>query len=512
MVHLSDEVSTAAPLTSVSEYTTFVKSTSIFPPTTIPRNLAYLCCGLTEEFCELQAALSSGADKTAVLKEMGDVTWYLTAMSLELGSCPYTDRSFGPESVAPAATEPDTVEGAMKAVLLHIGSVCGRTKKSIRDDGLTAEKICAILDGIGGIIGLFEKCLAPKLGFTLLEPMVVSFASPTAAWFAERSQLPQHSPTQQQVSKPSNLVCHNIASSYGFEHRIPVLANRSAGCECAAQNRKSFHFSGINVFCTKCPFTMVHLSDEVSTAAPLTSVSEYTTFVKSTSIFPPTTIPRNLAYLCCGLTEEFCELQAALSSGGDDKTAVLKEMGDVTWYLTAMSLELGSCPYTDRSFGPESVAPVATERDTVEGAMTAVLLQIGSVCGRTKKSIRDNGLTAEKICAILDGIGGIIGLFERCLAPKLGFTLLEPMVVSFASPTAAWFAERSQLPQHSPTQQQVSKPSNLVCHNIGSSYGFEHRIPVSANRSAGCECAAQNRKSFHFSGINVFCTKCPQDT
>jgi len=76
-------------------------------------------------------------------------------------------------------------------------------------------------------------------------------------------------------------------------------------------------------------------------------IKEYEGLVKSTAVFDKT---QAMTYLSLGLTSEAGEVAGHLKRvyRGDEKMTpellekVSKELGDVLWYLTAMSLEIGS--------------------------------------------------------------------------------------------------------------------------------------------------------------------------
>lgn len=162
--------------------------------------------------------------------------------------------------------------------------------------------------------------------------------------------------------------------------------------------------------------------------------NKYQDFVKSTCIFKPLTVPRNLSYLFCGVVEEMCEFREAVKLG--QETAVLKELGDVCWYLTAMSLQLdvllADLVLSQKENVPKKEENVPKKEEKTGDLFTEMLLLTGPMGGKIKKAIRDDKdmLTADKKCAILDSICGIFRHLSGRVCPVFGTDLLGVMQIN----------------------------------------------------------------------------------
>ena len=181
-------------------------------------------------------------------------------------------------------------------------------------------------------------------------------------------------------------------------------------------------------------------------------------------------VPRNLSYLYCGLVEEFCEFRSAVklleereeeeelkrkedvSSSeespevGTKRLGVLKELGDVTWYLSAMCNELGVELESVVQVGQQSeedstlkLSPVSSP--DLANLLDQVLSQIGTIGGKVKKSIRDDNetITEEKKEVIVQCIREIFRVINEGLCPLYKSSLLDVMRLN-AAKAASRFA------------------------------------------------------------------------
>ena len=108
----------------------------------------YPALGLVDETVELLDVLDKGLYRYRheVIKEMGDVLWYLTALANDLGLDMASVVGLGEE---PAIRGPDGIPDAKLAKHLLIiflrgaGKIAGRVKKALRDDGgeITADRL-----------------------------------------------------------------------------------------------------------------------------------------------------------------------------------------------------------------------------------------------------------------------------------------------------------------------------------------------------------------------------------
>ena len=209
-------------LTRVSEYGVFASLTAIYGRVSVPRNLSYLYCGVVEEFCEFKSAARTleklqteqgsgdigaeqgsgdvgaeqgsgdigaeledgdvGTARLAVLKELGDVTWYLSAMCNELEL--KLDDVVSEEKVTEEDSTPDLSE-LLDQVLRNVGTIGGKVKKAIRDDQeeMTSEKRGTIERCIREIFRVIQHDLCPRYSSSILEVMRLN-AKKAASRFA----------------------------------------------------------------------------------------------------------------------------------------------------------------------------------------------------------------------------------------------------------------------------------------------------------------------------------------
>ena len=211
-----------AELTRVSEYGVFTTFTAIYNRISVPRNLSYLYCGVVEEFCEFKAALKllnnakvenisegeeeytqndlnilKGKEEAArldVLKELGDITWYLTAMCNELEielesmvSLRFTETSEEGETLKVRLVKLNSadLQEILDQVLTHIGTIGGKVKKSIRDDNetITDEKKMVIECSIREMFRVISVEICPLFNSTMREVMRLN-AAKAASRFA----------------------------------------------------------------------------------------------------------------------------------------------------------------------------------------------------------------------------------------------------------------------------------------------------------------------------------------
>ena len=122
-----------------------------------------------------------GAARLAVLKELGDVTWYLSAMCNELEL--KLDEVVSDEKVTKDSA-PDLAE-LLDQVLMNVGTIGGKVKKAIRDDQeeMTSEKRGTIERCIRDIFRVIQHDLCPRYSSSILEVMRIN-AKKAASRFA----------------------------------------------------------------------------------------------------------------------------------------------------------------------------------------------------------------------------------------------------------------------------------------------------------------------------------------
>ena len=211
-------------LNKVSEYhecyQVFTNFTSIHKLVdSVPRNLSYLYCGAVEEFCEFKAAVRTlhqvmkeetkeeelekkgdvsseeespkvTAQRLGVLKELGDVTWYLTSMCNELkvdleSVVQFTEELEEDKTLQLNSASSDQLSDLMDQVLSNLGTIGGKIKKSIRDDNeiVTNEKKKVIVQCIREVFQVISEELCPRFRSSLREVMRLN-AAKAASRFA----------------------------------------------------------------------------------------------------------------------------------------------------------------------------------------------------------------------------------------------------------------------------------------------------------------------------------------
>jgi hypothetical protein len=125
---------------------------------------------------------------------------------------------------------------------------------------------------------------------------------------------------------------------------------------------------------------------------------------------------------------------------------VLKELGDVTWYLSAMCnelcVELESVVQVDEQLEQDEPQGVSSESSAELGdLLDRVLSQIGTIGGKVKKSIRDDNetMTKEKKEVIVRCVKDIFGVISGELCRRYRSSLLEVMRLN-AAKAASRFA------------------------------------------------------------------------
>jgi NTP pyrophosphatase (non-canonical NTP hydrolase) len=127
------------------------------------------------------------------------------------------------------------------------------------------------------------------------------------------------------------------------------------------------------------------------------NLNEYQDKAITTAVYPE---EFQIAYPMLGLVEELGEL---FDTNPEDKESVVKELGDVVWYVSALSYDLGlrlqNC--YDNALMDDSVLDIhALHKNTVRTA------------GRVKKILRGDDFSDEKILDIQGYLGDILRRVE----------------------------------------------------------------------------------------------------
>lgn len=116
-----------------SDYQVAARSTAIYPK--IGNNFPYVALGLVDETLEFLEKMTNGSDDTEKLKELGDVSWYISNCYSELG------LPMGKAPTYPVVYNYGNECTTLDHILINCGKVAGLAKKAIRDDdGLVTEE------------------------------------------------------------------------------------------------------------------------------------------------------------------------------------------------------------------------------------------------------------------------------------------------------------------------------------------------------------------------------------
>jgi MazG nucleotide pyrophosphohydrolase domain len=125
-------------------------------------------------------------------------------------------------------------------------------------------------------------------------------------------------------------------------------------------------------------------------------LNDYQAAAKATALYP-FPVPGVPVYPLIGFAGEVGELMEALVGRPVDQDAVLKESGDVLWYLAAIATDIGfqlGDVYTD--FG-DVRRTVEHLRDSFIWTPSAALtIFVGKIAEDVKKSIRDSGSVVDE--------------------------------------------------------------------------------------------------------------------
>lgn len=132
---------------NLNEYQKRTKETAIYPE---EKAIEYLAFGLNDEWVEAVEKVEEGADKEAILDELGDCWWYLARLSDELGM--ELSSLLG---TLDAELDPD-IGGIITSC---IGKMQGRVKKYIRGDYEVSELSGKVLEYMEAIGSGFELML-----------------------------------------------------------------------------------------------------------------------------------------------------------------------------------------------------------------------------------------------------------------------------------------------------------------------------------------------------------------
>lgn len=152
---------------NISDYQPIIKKTAVFPKTTDKFDAAYAALGLTGEAGELVQAVRYKEDQSVIVKEAGDVYWYITALANAYG--------FTLEQVIPSNSVnlyfQTQLDAILDALLIETTKVSEMVKKTYRDAHMDQSKrlidiklgLTLIAATVAGILNVYsctlEECL-----------------------------------------------------------------------------------------------------------------------------------------------------------------------------------------------------------------------------------------------------------------------------------------------------------------------------------------------------------------
>ena len=130
----------------IKEYSEKALTTAIYPNR--GKNLAYASLGLIEELMETVEKIEKKSSDEEIVKELGDVLWYMNAICFEI--------KHSLEAVASNAALETSLDCDVSQV---IQTIAGKTKKHIRDDNgeLDPKKRDSIIEGLNQIFNYVDQ-------------------------------------------------------------------------------------------------------------------------------------------------------------------------------------------------------------------------------------------------------------------------------------------------------------------------------------------------------------------
>lgn len=118
-------------VTNLDNYQNLASETANYPYRMDDFGVCYTSLGLAGEIGELIEVIEYSDDKDNIIKEIGDVYWYISQLAMELGfSLSSIKRILDPISVE---ADLRTINNNLKYLSFISGKICDKTKKLIRD-------------------------------------------------------------------------------------------------------------------------------------------------------------------------------------------------------------------------------------------------------------------------------------------------------------------------------------------------------------------------------------------
>jgi len=144
----------------------------------------------------------------------------------------------------------------------------------------------------------------------------------------------------------------------------------------------------------------------------ISSLNSYQEMASETANYPYRNTDFGICYTALGLSGEIGELIEIIEFFDYEKEDVVKEIGDVFWYISQLSVELGlNLSEIKKIINPISVNQI--DLKTINQNLKYLGFVSGKICDKTKKLIRDGSIDKiyikNKIAEVL------VGLLNCCL-------------------------------------------------------------------------------------------------
>lgn len=152
------------------EYQDAARSTAVYPN---KLEFLYPALGLAGEAGELCDKIARDASSDEILKELGDVLWYVANVALDCGLLLHLVA----EDDDWHKIDPIFAINMPAELAKHVGVVCEMAKKTARDDGgtVTEERREKVRDGLHGVLRTLAGMVIPW-GFSLKDAAEANIA------------------------------------------------------------------------------------------------------------------------------------------------------------------------------------------------------------------------------------------------------------------------------------------------------------------------------------------------
>lgn len=154
---------------------------------------------------------------------------------------------------------------------------------------------------------------------------------------------------------------------------------------------------------------------------------QYQLAAKATAVYPNPILPIPV-YPVLGITGEAGELMIEANALSPDREKLVKEAGDVWWYIASLSTDLGLQLSSMFGDNPDEFDEAMYSSNSPTERMTALPIYIGILAENVKKAMRDDNMkiTESRLGKIVDAvhdIGASVSYVSRQHNFSTGFVL-----------------------------------------------------------------------------------------